>query len=190
MVGFRTMHKAPPMTAAALATRPLDTDIAGSLAAQQLRVGLEHYAAGRIDAAIAAYQRGLAAAANEPPGCVSVDTIAELHSNLGNACMVRGDLEQAAANYKAALRLKPQLTSCWCNLGNAHLKTGKPRDSITLYLHALKLTPGHWPSRVNLVHALMATRQDVVAKALLLELIEERPHRTASCTISSAKGLR
>jgi tetratricopeptide (TPR) repeat protein len=163
------------MTAAALATRPPDADIAGSLVARQLRAGLEHYAAGRNDAAIAAYQRGLTAAGNEPPGCVSVETIAELHSKLGNAFMVRGDLEQAAANYKAALRLKPELTSCWCNLGNVHLKTGKPQDSITLYLHALKLDPGHWPSRTNLVQALMVTQQYLVAKALLLELIGERP---------------
>jgi tetratricopeptide (TPR) repeat protein len=175
MVGFPIPPKAPSMTAAALAACPPDAEIAGSFVAQQLRVGLEHYAAGRIDAAIAAYQRGLAAAGNEPPGCVSVETIAELHSKFGNACMVRGDLQQAAANYKAALRLKPQLTSCWCNLGNVHLKTGKPQDSITLYLHALKLDPGHWPSRANLVQALMVTLQYLAAKALLLELIKERP---------------
>jgi tetratricopeptide (TPR) repeat protein len=173
--GSAHCHKAPAMTAAALATRPPDADIAGSFVARQLRVGLEHYTAGRTDAAIAAYQRGLALAANEAPGAVTVEAIAELHSNLGNACMVRGDLEQAAANYKAALRLNPQLTSCWCNLGNVHLKTGSPKDSITLYLHALKLDPGHWPSRTNLVQALMATQQYPVAKALLLELIEERP---------------
>jgi tetratricopeptide (TPR) repeat protein len=107
---------------------------------------------------------------------VPVETIAELHSNLGNACMVRGDLELAAASYKAALWLAPQLTTCWCNLGNVQLKTGKPQDSIALYLQALKLNPGHWASRTNLVQALMATQQYIVARALLLELIEERPH--------------
>jgi tetratricopeptide (TPR) repeat protein len=163
------------MTAAALATRLPDADIAGSLVARQLRTGLEYYAAGKIDAAIAAYQHGLAVADNEQPGGVSVEAISELHSNLGNACMVRGDLEQAAANYKAALRLAPQLTSCWCNLGNVQLKTGKLQDSIALYLHALKLNPGHWPSRTNLVQALMATQQYLVAKALLMELVGERP---------------
>jgi tetratricopeptide (TPR) repeat protein len=163
------------MTAAALAARPPEADMAGALVARQLRIGLECYTAGKTDAAIAAYQRGLTLAANEAPGVVSVETIAELHSNLGNACMVRGDLDRAAANYKAALRLNPQLTSCWCNLGNVHVKTGTPKDSITLYLHALKLNPGHWPSRTNLVQALMATQQYLVAKALLLELVEERP---------------
>src|SRR5262249_24970672 len=34
--------------------------------------------------------------------------------------------------------------------------------------------PAHWPSRTNLAEALIATRQHLVAKALLMELTEER----------------
>jgi tetratricopeptide (TPR) repeat protein len=163
------------MTAAALATSLPDADIAGASVARQLRIGSEYYAAGRIEEAIAAFQLGIAAAGNEAAGCVSVDTISDLHANLGNACMVRGNLELAAASYKAALRLAPQLTSCWCNLGNVNQKTGKPQEAIAFYLQALKLNPGHWPSRTNLVEALMATKQYIIARALLLELVEERP---------------
>jgi tetratricopeptide (TPR) repeat protein/glutathione synthase/RimK-type ligase-like ATP-grasp enzyme len=167
------------MIAAALTSCPSDSppdaDIARSFVARQLRTGLEYYAAGAIEEAIAAYRRGLAVVEDESPGRLSVETISQLHSNLGNACMVRGDLEFATANYKAALRLAPQLTACWCNLGNVQLKTGKPQQAIALYLQALTLNPGHWPSRTNLVQALMATQQYLVARALLLELIEERP---------------
>lgn len=159
----------------ALAASLPDAEPAGSRAEQQLRIGLQHRAAGRIEQAIAAYQCGLAVVGNEPPGCVSVETASELHSNFGNACMLRGDLELAAENYKAALRLAPQLTSCWCNLGNVYLKTGKPREAIALYVQALTLTPGHWPSRGNLVQALMATQQYNLARLLLLELAGERP---------------
>ena len=130
--------------------------------------------AGSIEA-IAAYRRGLAVAENGPPGFVTVETVSELHSNLGNACMRRGDLEQAAGSYKAALRLTPHLTSCWCNLGNIELRTGNPDEAVALYLQALTLSPGHWPSRTNLVQALMATQQYLMAKLLLTELIEERP---------------
>jgi tetratricopeptide (TPR) repeat protein len=163
------------MNTSALATRLPDTGIgiASSFAARQLRLGLEFYTAGRIAEAIAAYQSGLVAAEAESPG--DVETISDLHSKLGNARMVRGDLELAAANFKAALRLAPQLTSCWCNLGNVHLRTGKPQDAISLYLEALKLEPAHLASRTNLVQAAMATKQYAAAKALLLELIEERP---------------
>lgn len=168
------------MTATTLATPVPDADIAGSSDiagsfARQLRIGLEFYAAGSIEQAIAAYQHGLAAAETESPAGAAVEIISELHSNLGNACMVSGDLESAAANYKAALRLAPHLTSCWCNLGNVHHKTGKPQEAIAFYLQALKQNPDHWPSRTNLVQVLMDTKQHIMAKALLLELVNERP---------------
>jgi tetratricopeptide (TPR) repeat protein len=163
------------MTTSASATRMPGSEISGAHAARYLHTGLEHYAAGRIDQAIAAYRRGLAVAGNGQGGFASVETVSQLHSNLGNACMRRCDLEFAAENYKAALRLAPHLTSCWCNLGNIELKTGNPDQAIALYLQALTLSPGHWPSRTNLVQALMATRQYLLAKLLLTELIEERP---------------
>jgi tetratricopeptide (TPR) repeat protein/glutathione synthase/RimK-type ligase-like ATP-grasp enzyme len=162
-----------PMTANASATGL--PDAAASSAARQLRIGLEHDAAGRNDEAIAAYRHGLAAIENEPAGDRSVETISELHSNLGNACMISGDLELAAENFRAALRLAPHLTSCWCNLGQVHARTGKPQEATAFFLQALKTDPGHWASRTSLVQALMATKQYVIAKALLLELVDERP---------------
>jgi len=161
------------MTATSLAIDLPDAD--ASFVARQLHIGLEHNRAGMIAEAIAAYQRGLAAAEQDSVGYVSSETIAELHSNLGNACMVRGDIELAADNYKAALRLAPHLTACWCNLGTAHLKTGKPQDAIACYGQALKLDPGHWPSLTNLVQALLATQQYLMAKVLLMELLVVRP---------------
>jgi tetratricopeptide (TPR) repeat protein len=163
------------MTATVLATSLPESDIAGSFVARQLRIGQECYNAGGIEEAINAYRRGLAAVENEAPGRVPVETVSELHAKLGNACMLRGDLESAAANYKAALRLAPHLTSCWCNLGNVHLKSGKPQDAVTLYRQALTLNPGHWPSRTNLVAALMAMQQYLLAKMFLVELVDERP---------------
>jgi tetratricopeptide (TPR) repeat protein len=151
---------------------PVSADI---LAERSLQVGLDHYANGRIDEAITAYQSGLGIAAAAPDRVTAV-TIAKLHSNLGNACMTCGAIESAAASYKAALRLSPHLTSCWCNLGNVQLQTGNAQEAIAFYLQALKTNPAHWPSRANLAQALMATRQHLIAKTLLLELAEERPH--------------
>lgn len=163
------------MTATASAAGVLNAEPAGSPGAHWLRIGEEHYAAGRIDDAFAAFQLGLAEIKAAPAGSAPVETVSELHSRLGNACMVRGDLEAAAASYKAALRLAPGLTSCWCNLGNVQVKTGKPQEAIAYYLEALKLSPSHWPTRTNLVQALTATKQYIIAKALLLELVAERP---------------
>ena len=86
------------MTTSALAARIPVAEISGAHAARYLHVGKEHSAAGRIDDAIAAYRRGLAVAENGPPGVVSTETVAELHSNLGNACMRRCDFEPAAGS--------------------------------------------------------------------------------------------
>jgi tetratricopeptide (TPR) repeat protein len=89
--------------------------------------------------------------------------------------MRRGHLNLASGNYKAAFQLAPHLTSCWCDLANVHLKTGRVGEAIPLYLRALKLDPAHWAARTNLVDALMATRQYLAARALLRELLGERP---------------
>src|ERR1700730_12341728 len=132
-----------------------DTDGAGSFAAPPSHREPDFYEADGVEQAAAA---------------------ATLHSRLGNACMIDGDLQGAEANYKAALRLAPHLTSCWCNLGNVHLQTGRAENAVALYVQALMLNPAHWPSRTNLVHALLATKQYLLAKVLLLELIDERPH--------------
>jgi glutathione synthase/RimK-type ligase-like ATP-grasp enzyme len=73
------------------------------------------------------------------------------------------------------LRIAPQMVACWCNLGIVHQRSGQIREAISFYLEALRRNPGHRPSRTNLVQALVATRQFVIAKTLLLELIEETP---------------
>jgi tetratricopeptide (TPR) repeat protein len=136
--------------------------------------GRDHDAAGRIDEAIAALQVRLDAA-----GSASADAPAEmiagLHARLGNAHMRRGHFKLASGNFTDALRLAPHVASNWCNLGNLHLRTGRAQQAIPLYIEALKLNPAHWASRINLVEALMTTRQYLAARALLQELREERP---------------
>ena len=163
------------MTASALAASLPGAEPADSSAAHWLRIGQDHYAAGRNDEAVTAFQLGLAAAEAQPAGTTPIETIADLHSKLGNACMVRGHLEPATAHYKAALRLVPSLTPCWCNLGNVLVQTGKPQEAIAYFLEALKQNPRHWATRTNLVQALTATTQYIIAKALLQELLGEQP---------------
>jgi tetratricopeptide (TPR) repeat protein len=167
------------MTVAAPTTEAANAEQARTAAANWLRIGDEHFQAARHEAAIDAYRCGLAVIAAEPAGWTPVETAADLHSKLANALLLGDELESAATNYKAALRLKPDLTSCWCNLGSICVRTGKPQDAIAYYLQALKISPMHWASRTNLVQAVMATKQFVVAKALLEELIAERPQDAA-----------
>ena len=56
------------MTEPALTTVLTKADIASLFGLRQLRIGLEYYTAGRIDEAIAAYQKGLAAVGTESHG--------------------------------------------------------------------------------------------------------------------------
>jgi tetratricopeptide (TPR) repeat protein len=152
-----------------------DAELAELPAARALRRGTGDLAAGRIEQAVIAFRSGLAEAADENPQRSSAKTIAELHFKLGNAGMLSGDLDLAAASYSAALGLQPDMTAGWCNLGNIYQKWDRPRDSIQLYLHALSIDPSHWATRTNLAQALIATSQIVLAKVLLIELATERP---------------
>jgi tetratricopeptide (TPR) repeat protein len=153
-----------------------DDEAAGSIAQQQLRIGLKLYGEGRAVDAIAAFQHGLAAADNASPGAESVEIVSELHTKIGNVAAACGDFQLASVSYQAALRIAPHLTNCWCSFGDLHLRNGQVQTAIELYLQALKLNPRHWAARANLVHALMAARQFLIAKAILIELKGERPH--------------
>ncbi len=153
----------------------LDAPVPGAPSVSDLlRMGREQYRRGEFRHAIAIFQTGLALAASVSIGA-AVDGAADLHAELANAFMLCDDLSSAAENYKAALRLAPHLVACWCNLGIARQRSGMPQEAIALYLEALRLNPGHRPSRTNLVQALIATRQFAIARALLLELLEETP---------------
>jgi Flp pilus assembly protein TadD/glutathione synthase/RimK-type ligase-like ATP-grasp enzyme len=165
------MERTDIVTAASL---PLaNSEDATSLVSTQLLAGQKHYDTGEVEEAIAAFRCALEAAKGDA-GC-AIETVAALHAKLGNCHMVRGQLDLAAESYKSALRLVPHLTSCWCNLGNVYQQTGRSGEAVTLYLQGLQFDPAHWPSRTNLVQALMAGKQHIAAKALLLELAEERP---------------
>jgi tetratricopeptide (TPR) repeat protein len=146
-----------------------------SPAAEHLQRGRDHYAAGRIDEAIVVLQAGLDAAGGDSANSPTDEMMVGLHTELGNAYLARGQVNLASANYEAALRLAPHLTSCWCNLGDVRLRKSRVQEAIPLYLQALKLDPAHWTSRIHLAEALMATKQYPAARALLQEMREERP---------------
>jgi tetratricopeptide (TPR) repeat protein/glutathione synthase/RimK-type ligase-like ATP-grasp enzyme len=159
--------------APAIAVFPAEN--AGALVVQQLLAGQHYHDEGHIDQAIAAFQNGLQAATAAGVDQIAADILAELHARLGDACMVSRRFGSAAAQYKSALRLEPTLVACWCNLGNAQLQAGNAKDAIGRYLEALKLFPAHWTLRTGLARALMAEKQYIGAKALLMQLTGERP---------------
>src|SRR6201996_1709543 len=156
-----------------------EAQAAGSIAQQQLRIGLKLYGEGKASDAIAAFRHGLAAAERMSPGVESAETTSELHARLGNVAAASGDFQLASISYRAALKIAPHLTNCWCSFGDLHLRCGQHQAAIQLYLQALKLNPRHWAARANMVQALMAAKQYLIAKAILLELKGERPQDAA-----------
>ena len=163
------------MQTIALAGASTNTDAEGSIAQQHLRIGLKLYGDGKIADAIAAFRLGLSTAENAA-GSESAETISELHAKLGNAAASGGDFQLASVNYRAALKIAPHLTNCWCSFGDLYLRHGQHQRAIELYLQALRLNPSHWAARANMVQALMAGKQYLIAKGILVELKGERPH--------------
>jgi len=145
----------------------------GSIVQQYLRLGQQLFRDGKAAEAIAAFQQGLTEA--EKAGTESPDTMSDLYAKLGNVAAACGNFQMASVNYQAALKIAPHLTNCWCFFADLHLRCGQHETAIQLYLQTLKLNPRHWAARVNMVQALMAGRQFLVAKAILIELKGERP---------------
>jgi len=166
------------MQANAFASDSPEAEAAGSIAQQQLRTGLKLYGEGKVADAFAAFRHGLAAAEKASPGADLAETVSELHAKLGNVAASCGDFQLASTSYQSALKIAPHLTNCWCSFGDLHLRNGQHQPAIELYLQALKLNPRHWAARANMVQALMAAKQYLIAKAILIELKSERPHDT------------
>ena len=161
------------MQTTALAGASPGAEAEGSIAQQQLRIGLALSREGKTADAIAAFRHGLAEA--EKAGSETIETLSELHARLGDLAASSGDFGLASVNYQAALKIAPNLTNCWCSFGDLYLRHGQHQVAIELYLQALKLNSRHWAARANMVQALMLGKQYLIAKAILLELREERP---------------
>lgn len=161
------------MQTTSLAGTSPNAETEGSIVQKSLRDGVQLFRDGHAKEAIAAFQHGLAEA--QKAGTESAETMSDLYAKLGNVAAACGDFQLASVNYQAALEIAPHLTNCWCSFADLHLRCGQHQRAIELYLHALKLNPRHWAARANMVHALMAAKQFVIAKAILLELKGERP---------------
>lgn len=64
-----------------------------------------------------------------------------LHSNLGNALMAVGQLEEAATSYARAIHLKPDFAEAHCNRGNALRDLGRHEAALASYDKAISLNP-------------------------------------------------
>ena len=76
----------------------------------------------------------------------------DLHALLSQALASTGQLEQAIAERKAALRLRANNADDWNNLGVLEARAGRITEAREDFLHALQLAPDHAQARNNLQH--------------------------------------
>jgi protein O-mannosyl-transferase len=82
------------------------------------------------------------------------------HNNLGSVLSTEGHLDQAAAEYEAALRLKPTDSSAHSNLGIVYARLGRLDQAIAEYHTALAIAPDNAKTWFNLGNALRTQRHN------------------------------
>lgn len=70
--------------------------------------------------------------------------LAEAYSNLGNVLKEKGQLKEALANYRHAVKLKPDFIDGYINLAAALVAAGDLEGAVQAYATALNYNPVSW----------------------------------------------
>jgi tetratricopeptide (TPR) repeat protein len=103
-------------------------------------LGNQYFMAGRIDEAVAQYQRSLAINPNR----------FEAHNNLGLALALRGRYAEAIDQYAASLKINPAFAAAHANMADALVKLDRIPEAKDQYEQALKIDPGNGAFRQRL----------------------------------------
>jgi len=131
----------PFLTLTACAPSP----VVHARAAEELRRGYAHLAAGDPERAEVAFEHALAFAPD----------LAEGWNGLGVVARTRGDLDAARARFTRAVRLAPELAEPHANLGEALLAAGELEPAAGAFRAALHLDPDLASARLDLARALL-----------------------------------
>jgi serine/threonine-protein kinase len=158
---------------AAVALRP---DSAGT----HYNLGNALQAQGKLDAAIAQYQKA-----------IDLDQKFVLaHNNFGNVLKAQGKLDAAIAQYQKAIDLDPKFAMAHNNLGIALEGQGKVDEAIVQYQKAIDLNPKSAPPHLNLGIALEAQGNLDAAiaeyqKAIDLDPTSAPPHNSLGIALQA-----
>lgn len=94
---------------------------------------------------------------------------------MGEALAVRGQLEEATAQYRKALEIEPHDASAHNNLGFALASSGQFDDAIVQFQQALEIKPGDAGAHGNLANALAARGRFAEAKTHYEAALKIRP---------------
>jgi Flp pilus assembly protein TadD len=115
-----------------------------------LNVGAYLERTGNEDAAIHQYQSYFERADKYPD-----PSEAQMHNQLGQLLVKKGDFDRAILHLAEAVRVIPQSADLRNNLAYALFMAGRNDQAIDEYRAAIKVAPQHWPARKNLGEALL-----------------------------------
>ncbi|HKE12177.1 MAG TPA: tetratricopeptide repeat protein, partial [Myxococcota bacterium] len=127
-------------TERALALKPESTEA-------MVNLGLGELFQGRLEEAIRCFDTVLA----RPPDSARNESNA--HAGLGNALVLRGEVERGIAQLEQAVRLAPRSTYARFSLGSALEHQGRMEDAVVQYEQAVSLRPTWIPAREALMRA-------------------------------------
>ena len=102
--------------------------------------------------------------------------LALTHNNLGIAQEEKGRLSEAIAQYRTAMKIKPDFALPHNNLGNILFASQKTEEAITYYKSALKLSPDYAMAHSNLGIALEEKEELEEAIAHYREAVRLEPN--------------
>jgi tetratricopeptide (TPR) repeat protein len=125
---------------------PLMEELAGLLRSPVVfeRQGDRALARGDVAAAVAAFRRGLALAADHVP----------LKQKLATALAVSGDIPAALTLYQELLAQNPKFAEAHYSIGALHLGSGRPDLALPRFAAAVKAEPSYLHARLQLAHTL------------------------------------
>lgn len=97
------------------------------------------------------------------------------NADLGGVLQSMGQLEEAVAHLREALRIKPGDPTVSNTLGAAYLAQGKPEEAARLFREALESRPDYLDAHYNLGNALLALGKPEEATAHFREVLRLNP---------------
>lgn len=130
-----------------------------------LAEGIELHRGGRLNEAIAIYQKILEA---HPTHFDAIHL-------LGVAAYQLGQYSLAIKLISSAIQLNPHFAEAYYNLGNAFVDDSKPLESLQYFLKAIELRPDYLEAYVKLGNALIASIRNDDAKACFFHALNLKP---------------
>ena len=98
-----------------------------------------------------------------------------------------GELDAAAAAYRAVLARYPRACDCWCNLGAALLERGRTGEAVEVLRRGVEVCPRVAELRYNLGNALAEAGDDAGASTQYRAALDRAPgHVKAACSLGGA----